>query len=189
AQLSSLWSIPFFVFFPFLMVACLPANLAERYRFVVPMLLGGFCVVALLLAPTMKRYTLSIGRSNSAIPIEQIAEAVQARWSALTDKPLRIVAGENNFLANGVSFYSADRPYAVQSAQLAITPWVTPSDIEQDGAALLCETAALRADCKQLAEGLLGRVDAREVFTVTMPGGAPAPDEREYQVYFRLPGT
>jgi hypothetical protein len=162
AQLSSLWSIPFFVFFPFLMVACLPANLAERYRFVLPMLLGGFCVVALLLAPTMKRYTLSIGRSNSAIPIDQIAMAVQAKWNALTDKPLRIVAGENNFLANGVSFYSND---------------------------VLCETAALRADCRQLAEGLLGRVDAREVFTVTMPSGAPAPDEREYQVYFRLPAV
>jgi 4-amino-4-deoxy-L-arabinose transferase-like glycosyltransferase len=187
AQLSSLWSIPFFVFFPFLMVACLPANLAERYRFVVPMLLIGFSIIALLLAPTMKRYTLAIGRSNSAIPIDQIAASVQTRWSALADRPLRIVAGENNFLANGVAFYASDRPYAVQGAQLAITPWVKPADIEQNGAAVVCAGDQIRLDCQQLAEHFLGRVDARQVFAVQMPAGAPAPEQRGYQVYFRLP--
>jgi len=187
AQLSSLWSIPFFVFFPFVLVACLPAQLAERYRLVVPMLLGGFCVIALLLAPTMKRYTLAIGRSNSAIPIDAIASAVQGKWDALTDKPFRIVAAEDNFLANGMTFYAPDRPFAVQSAQLAITPWVTPQDIERDGAAVVCSSSDVTPDCQQLAERFLGRVDARDVFSVVMPAGAPAPEQRGYQVYFRLP--
>jgi len=187
AQLSSLWSIPFFVFFPFLMVACLPADLAERYRFVVPLLIIGFSIIALLLAPTMKRYTLAIGRSNSAVPIDQVAMGVQSKWRAISDQPLRIVAGESNFLANGVSFYSDDRPYAVQSAQLAITPWVTPQDIERYGAAVVCDSELFRADCQQLAEHFLGHIDTRAVFIVDMPAGAPSPEQRGYQVYFRLP--
>jgi 4-amino-4-deoxy-L-arabinose transferase-like glycosyltransferase len=45
AQLSSLWSIPFFVFLAFPIVACLPAQLAERYRTVLPMLIGGFAIM------------------------------------------------------------------------------------------------------------------------------------------------
>ena len=187
AQLSSLWSIPFFVFIPFLMVACLPASLAERYRAVVPMLLGGFCIIALLLAPTMKRYTLAIGRSNSAVPIEDVALGVQAKWNALTDKPLRIVSGESNFLANGMTFYAPDRPYAIQSMQLAITPWVAPLDIPRDGAAFVCYGGAVRPGCQRLAEHVLGRIDAREVFVVQTPAGATGPGRRGYQVYFLLP--
>lgn len=189
AQLSSLWAIPFFVFIPFLMVASLPASLAERYRTVVPMLLGGFCIIALLLAPTMKRYTLSIGRSNSAIPIEDVALGVQAKWRALTDKPLKIVSGESNFLANGVTFYAPDRPYAIQSMQLAITPWVAPQDIPRDGAAFVCFGSRIRPGCQNMAERVLGRIDAREVFVAERPAGTTGPTRREYQVYFLLPAA
>lgn len=187
AQLSSLWSIPFFVFVPFLMVAALPRPLADRHRLIVPGTIAAFGVIVLLLAPTMKRYTLAEGRSNSAVPIERVAKAVQQKWRAHAKRPLRIAGGETNFLANGMSFYARDRPYAIQAQQLAVTPWVTPEEIERDGAVFVCNGGEMRPDCRQMAQRLLGRLDVREVFEVPMPKGAPGEPKRAYQVFMRMP--
>ena len=185
AELSSLWSIPFFVFFPFIMVSFMPKSLAERQRVVVPVVITVFCAVALLLAPTVKRLTLENGRSNSAVPIERIAETVQAKWRARAKRPLRIVAADANFLANGVAFYASDRPYAVQGLQWRITPWVRPRDVQRVGAVLLCETGP--APCEQAAQRILGRIDASEAFQVPSPAGAGGPASRAYRLYMRLP--
>ena len=185
AQLSSLWSIPFFVFLPFLMVSFMPKSLAERQRIVVPAIIVVFCVAALLLAPTIRRLTLENGRSNSAVPIETIAETVQAKWRAQANRPLRIVASDANFLANGVAFYASDRPYAVQGLQWKITPWVRPGDLQHAGAALLCDAATVQ--CEKAAQRFLGRIDVSEAFEAPSPAGAGGPANRAYQLYMRMP--
>ena len=189
AELSSLWSIPFFVFIPFIMVSFMPKLFADRRGIVLPVLIGLFCFVALAWAPTIKRYTLEIGRSNSAVPISYIARTVQEKWREKAQKPLVLVAAETNFLANGTAFYASDRPYAIQGMSLTITPWVTGQQIVRDGGVMVCLGLNPRPACELAAKRMFGRIDARAIFIAKSPRGAIGPKARGYQILMRLPAS
>lgn len=167
AQVSSLWAIPFFVFFPFFLVAMLPRVLAARQRFVVPIMMAIYAGSLLLLAPSIETRTLRQARGNSATPLTAIAEGVEARWRVLAGTPLGIVAGDS-MVANAVSFYAVDRPYAVQQSSLELTPWVTREDIERTGGLYICSTSPVDR-CRADALKLFGRVDAEDVLQVPGP--------------------
>lgn len=186
AQVSSLWSIPFFVFLPVLMVLCLPAPLAARRRTIVPVVLGVYAVCLMAAAPVIERVALAGARSNTAVPLDAIADAVEATWRARAGSRLAIVAGETAVLANGVTFYAADRPYAIQNRSLALTPWVTREDIERMGAVYVC-TDRRPERCQRAARSLLGRVDAEETVSVAAPAGAGGPEQFDLTLHLRLP--
>lgn len=186
AQVSSLWSIPFFAFLPFLMVLCLPAPLATRRRIVVPIVLAVYAVALFIAAPFIERAALAGARSNTAIPIRAIAGEVEAKWRARAGTRLAIVAGERSILANGIAFHGADRPYAIQDRSLARTPWVTRDDIDRLGAAFVC-TDRSPERCRRGARSLLGRIDEEDKVSVAVPDGAGGPERIELILYFRLP--
>ncbi|WP_198174151.1 glycosyltransferase family 39 protein [Mesorhizobium xinjiangense] len=186
AELSSLWAIPFFVFLTFAMVLCLPGPLAARYPKVVPPFLALYAVLLLVAAPFVRQETLDVARSNSAMPITTIAEAVQATWRERTGRKLAIVAGEANFLANGTAFYASDRPFAIQGHSFAQTPWVSQDDIARDGAAGICHARKSDGCMKRMAK-LFGRIDGKARITVPAVEGAGGPQSWIFDVYFRDP--
>lgn len=188
AVLSSLWSIPFFVFLTFAMVLCLPASLATQYTKVVPLFLGIYGIALLVAAPFIRQETLSIARASSAMPIQPIAEAVERAWRERTGQRLTIVAGEANILANGTAFYASDRPYAIQGHTLAATPWVTREHIARAGAAGICFARKSQA-CKKQMEKLFGRIDGKARIVVPAVEGAGGRPRWVFTVYFRDPET
>jgi 4-amino-4-deoxy-L-arabinose transferase-like glycosyltransferase len=185
AQVSSLWAIPFFVFMPFFLVTLLPGELAVRQKFVVPAVMAVYGATLLALAPSIRERTLQEARGNSATPVEVIADAVQSRWHAMTDKPLAIVAGDD-MVTNGVSFYAPDRPYAIQQSSLELTPWIAAEDIERAGGAYICVLSP--ADiCRAKAMKLFGRVDAEEDLQVPVVAGARGPAHWDAILLMRYP--
>lgn len=171
ARVSSLWSLPFFVFLPFPLIALLPQELAKRNRRRVPIVVAVYGLVMLMSGPFVRESTLAEGRSNAAMPIEQIANDAERLWREAVGKPLKVVGGEFQLFANGTAFYGPDRPFAIQVNSLALTPWVSPQLVAQDGAAYICRTAPL-AVCRQIAIALFGNVDQEIPFTVPAPAGA-----------------
>lgn len=170
AQVSSLWAIPFFVFLPFFLVTLLPAILAARQKFVVPIMIAIYAASLLTLAPWIKERSLQRARGNSATPLDMIAEAVQAQWRNTTGKPLPIVAGDN-MVANAVSFYAPDRPYAIQQSSLEFTPWVTGDDTQKMGGVYICVLSAID-ECRAKTIELFGRIDVEQNLRVPSLIGA-----------------
>ena len=156
ARVSSLWSLPFFVFLPFPLIALLPRELARRNRRRVPFVVALYGLVMLVSGPFVRESTLAEGRSNAAMPIEQIATDAERLWHEAVGKPLKVVGGEIQLFANGTALYALDRPYAMQVNSFALTPWVTPQMVARDGAAFICQAASL-ANCRVIATRLFDR--------------------------------
>jgi 4-amino-4-deoxy-L-arabinose transferase-like glycosyltransferase len=187
AQVSSLWAIPFFVFIPFFLVALLPCELASRQKFVVPAMIAIYAVALLLLAPSIRERSLERARGNAATPLAAISEVVQARWHAATGKTLGIVASDS-MVANAVSFYAADRPYAIQQSSLELTPWVGAGDIEASGGAYICALGSVDA-CRAQALELFGRIDAEEALQVPVDFGTAATPAWTGTLLMRFPAA
>lgn len=185
AQVSSLWAIPFFVFLPFFLVTLLPAKLAARQKFVVPIMMVVYAASLLTLAPWIKERSLDRARGNSATPLDMIAETIQAQWRDATGQPLPIVAGDN-MVANAVSFYAPDRPYAIQQSSLEFTPWVTGDEARKKGGAYICVLSPIE-ECRAKTMELFGRVDAEHNLRVPAMAGANASPVWKATLLMRYP--
>ena len=78
-------------------------------------------------------------------PGRQVAEIVTRAYRERTGAPLVYVGGDN-FIANNVAVYSADRPHVVVNADPALSPWVDAADLTRRGGVLVWgegEAAAL----------------------------------------------
>ncbi|MBX3582556.1 MAG: glycosyltransferase family 39 protein [Rhizobiaceae bacterium] len=186
ALVSSLWSIPFFVFIPFFVVALLPRELTSGRRLLAPIAIGAYAVILLVLAPVVRGQSLAASQHNSAVPISGIAQAAQTAWYQVVDGRFAIVAGQSNLYANGTAFYAPDRPYAIQGQSLKLTPWVTKGDIAREGAAFVCN-AASQERCEAAATALFGRVDQAVPFSVPAPAGAKKTTNWEMVLLVRNP--
>lgn len=188
ARISSLWSIPFFVFLPFPLVALLPRELASRNGGRVAAIIAIYAAGMLATGPFARESVLAEARSNAAMPIEQIADNVQTLWHEAVGRPLRVVGGENALFANGTALYTPDRPYAIQANSLVFTPWVSQLNIAQDGAAYICY-AASAAGCRDMATSLYGGVDQEIPFSVPAPVGAGGENRWDLVLLIRRPAA
>lgn len=186
ALVSSLWSIPFFVFVPFFVVALLPRELTSGRRLLAPIAIGAYAAILLLLAPFVRGQSIAASQHNSAVPIAAIAQAAQTAWHQAVDGRFAIVAGQSNLYANGTAFYAPDRPYAIQGQSLTFTPWVTEGDMARHGAAFLCN-ASSQERCEAAATELFGRVDQTVAFSVPPPLGAKKTTDWEMVLLVRKP--
>ncbi|MET0597642.1 MAG: glycosyltransferase family 39 protein [Mesorhizobium sp.] len=185
AELSSLWSIPFFVFIPLLLVALLapaPGPLRLDRALIA---LAIYTAAVLSASPLIERRTLATARGASALPVDRIADAAQDEWHRATGRRFAIAAGDG-MIANAAAFYATDRPYAIQQASLALTPWVTAEDIARDGALYLCSTESDEV-CRRQALALFGRIDRELMLEMPAPAGAGGPALHTVPLFFRLP--
>lgn len=187
ARLSSLWSIPFFVFLPLAMVGIFAAALPTRRRLALPAVLAALTAAAIVIAPMERSVLLTKGRGHAATPLVEIAHAADRIWRETNhDTPLRIIAADWNIFANATAFYAPDRPFAIQDQNLALTPWVTVDDIARSGAAYLCQQGAA-ADCHVAATKLLGKVDETRPFSAGKPAGATVEAPTDFVLLIRRP--
>ena len=83
-------------------------------------------------------------------------------WRRVTDKPLRMVAGESD-LAYGVAAYLPGRPSAFPDFNRRLGPWVDAARLKRDGVAIVCQAADPTCGMPAAALGLTGPRTEAEV--------------------------
>ena len=86
---------------------------------------------------------------SAEVHSRQLAAEVEKMWRATSDKPLRLVGG-NQDLAYGVAFYLPERPSVFPYLLPREAPWVTDARIAREGLVILCVQSV--RECVQQAE-------------------------------------
>jgi hypothetical protein len=108
-----------------------------------------------------------------AFPYRELATSVTELWRSEYHTPLKYIGGETK-TANGVSFYSPDRPSSFVNLEYARALWITPAKLEQDGLIIACvhEDAACLSKASNFLRGHWKQTSlkiAREVGKRRMP--------------------
>jgi hypothetical protein len=108
-----------------------------------------------------------------AFPYRELAASVTDLWRSETHTPLKYI-GADTHTANGVSFYSPDRPSSFVNLDYARALWVTPAKLEQNGLLIACvhEDAACLSKASNFLRGHWKQTSlkiAREFGTRRMP--------------------
>ena len=108
-----------------------------------------------------------------AFPYRELAASVTELWRSENHTPLKYFGGEAS-TANGVSFYSPDRPSSFVNLDYARALWVTPAKLEQNGLLIACvhEDAACLSKASKFLRGNWKQTSlkiAREVGKRRMP--------------------
>jgi len=130
--LLSLWNTP--------SLNLLPVMLLGSPRLALPraalMRLAGVAVAFTLLAvaasPVIAYVILWRGVENDAAYGRLVMQAAETEWHAVTDKPLRLVAGPF-VLASTAAFYGTDRPSTFADFSSYLSPWADAARIARDG--------------------------------------------------------
>lgn len=135
AKMLHMWASPFFI-------CAAPLYLASRqpdaqqlhvrrftWAWVLWMLLPLSLFMIMALLGPQKKHKLD----RTSYPGTEIAKALTRQWHAQTGQTLAIVAGEE-FVAGTVAHYSADRPSVFYDADFSESLWLTPRQVEQEGA-------------------------------------------------------
>lgn len=175
SRLKSTWSFPFFNLIGVVLFLQLRTRIGRGplRRFVLA--LAG---VALLFGASHLAYKLNSTRSKTAFDGPALALAASRAWEAKFDAPLRIVAG-NHVLSAIVSSYGRGRPSMLVDGDFRLSPWLTPADVREAGALLVCEEGVRCAAAELLgssapAEVQRVSIDGRHFLLHLMPPGAAA---------------
>ena len=141
-------------------------------------LAGGAAVAVTLIMLAGAPFAGSVMASKKAgpsfaFPYRELAGYVTELWRSENHTPLKYIGGEAK-TANGVSFYSPDRPSSFVNLDYARALWVTPAKLEQSGLLIACvhEDAACLSKASSFLRGHWKQTSlkiAREVGTRRMP--------------------
>ena len=183
ASISTLWSIPFFAFVPVLFILLLPEQTTRNWRTTVPVTMAGYAAVLLVATPFIYSQLAARSRSNSFVPVREIAAQADAFWSEHVATPWKIAGGEN-FLSNAATFYAPDRPMGLQGMSLQLTPWLNAADITTNGILLLCREGD--EGCMAAARQVAGAIDAEKTVVVAGPAGS-SPETHSIRLMLKKP--
>jgi 4-amino-4-deoxy-L-arabinose transferase-like glycosyltransferase len=93
-------------------------------------------LITLVLAP-IARATMTAKKTGPSytFPYRELAASVTELWRAETHTPLRYIGG---YAANGLAFYSEDRPSSFTNLDYGRALWVTPDKLKQRGLIIAC---------------------------------------------------
>lgn len=139
SRLKTTWAFPFFNLAGIALLIGWPIAVGsvQLRRFSV-----GLVLIVAVGAGGHLAYKLASDRSKTAFDGQALADAVTRRWHAVTDAPLRVVAGDHIVTAI-VSQYATARPAMLINGDFAISPWLSPDDLRRHGAAFVCPQAAV----------------------------------------------
>jgi len=157
SRLKTTWAFPFFSLAGVVLFRLLPTRVDARamQRFAI-----GLALVTLFIAGVHLAYKTGSERSKTRFDGPGLALAVQAHWDQAFDTPLRIVAADH-ILSAMVSQYAPDRPSMLVHGDFTVSTWLTPAQLQRDGAAVLCrgEFACLRPIAGEDREPIVLEVD------------------------------
>jgi 4-amino-4-deoxy-L-arabinose transferase-like glycosyltransferase len=170
-------------------------------------LAGGLILFLLIASPIVGVASFKIKARFATRPKDEIADAVTAAWHRQFGKPLRIVAGDEDY-AIAVPFYSDDHPSYVigfDERVLAdfglpmsggragfvprLSPWSSIAAIDRDGLAIVCAEEAWHSTsgCVQEAVQWVGRTGLQFELTAAEQHYWFAGPAYRFQVFFLPP--
>jgi hypothetical protein len=121
----------------FLMQLAAPLNAGRCFRLSSAVALA-ITLGAAAAAPIEREIVGRIGNDKGMIdPQHELASRVTELWHAETGAPLRHAGGTIRY-ANGISFYSKDRPSAFAGLDFSRAAWLTPAKLKQEGLLIAC---------------------------------------------------
>jgi 4-amino-4-deoxy-L-arabinose transferase-like glycosyltransferase len=159
-EITSLWTMSAWALLPVVLLSS-PLIALDR-RAVVAALAAAvvFPVVMVAAAPLIAGLVHRGGGAPAAMHSRLLADRVAHEWRRVTDKPLRMVAGESD-LAFGVAAYLPSRPSAFPDFNRKLGPWVDAARLRRDGVAIVCVVADAGCGLPATALGLTGtRIEA-----------------------------
>jgi 4-amino-4-deoxy-L-arabinose transferase-like glycosyltransferase len=136
-QVTSLWMMPAATLLP---IVLLSSSLVVIQRKAAVTLLAAAVIWPVLMVIAAPGIAMAIhlqGVARHAAHYRFLAGALEERWSASTNKPLKIL-GSDDYLANGILFYMSGRPLVYYVTAPALSPWVNEARIAREGMALVC---------------------------------------------------
>jgi 4-amino-4-deoxy-L-arabinose transferase-like glycosyltransferase len=134
--LLSVWNIPALNLLPVVMLASprviVPRVAVQRIASVVIVL----TLLIVAAAPVVAFVILKRGVENDAAYARLVMQAAEREWRAVTDKPLRLIAGPF-VLVSSAAFYGADRPSTYADFSRYLSSWVDDARIAREGIAVM----------------------------------------------------
>jgi 4-amino-4-deoxy-L-arabinose transferase-like glycosyltransferase len=154
-EITSLWTMSAWALLPVMLLSS-PLIALDR-RAVVAALAAAvvFPIVMVAVAPLIAGLVHRGGGTPAAMHSRLLAERVAHEWRRVTDRPLRMVAGESD-LAYGVAAYLPSRPSVFPDFNRKLGPWVDAARLRRDGVAIVCAAADAGCGLPATALGLTG---------------------------------
>jgi 4-amino-4-deoxy-L-arabinose transferase-like glycosyltransferase len=169
ARINATWLVPNATLLPIALVALAPA-VFDRAAWKNAAIAAG--AVALVLpiihAVMLMRPSTRDGRvTRITWPQQEITARMRAIWQRERGTPLHAVMGLE-WTAGLVALNGKQQAFVVPTGQLALTPWVTQSDIDRHGALVVWDSTMppplAERVTKELAPVVAGRIVAKERF-------------------------
>lgn len=137
AGLRDMWGTPMWNLSGLIVVAFLSPLSTEKWQRLLRSVAGFIVIVAclaLLNNLVVSHYTHKPGRTQW--PDNAMAADLDAQWQKYTHRPLHLIAGDS-WIAGLVALHTQGHPDVFIKGDRRFSPWVTPTEIKQDGVLLL----------------------------------------------------
>jgi 4-amino-4-deoxy-L-arabinose transferase-like glycosyltransferase len=161
AKMLHMWASPFFICMAPLWLALREPVRPQAGRFVRGWAAWVALSVLIFAAAALFGPQAKHKLDRTSYPGREVAQALSAQWRHETGQPLAIVGGEP-FVAATVAQYAPDRPTVFYDADFSESLWLTPEQLERDGAVLVWpvgrgEVAHPPADSREQVAALQAR--------------------------------
>ena len=135
-----MWGTPMLSLVGLLIVALAPGRLDHATLKRLTVMAGALLVAvpAIYAADTLIEPRLTGTPKRQGWPQAEMNKRFQTLWLSQTHRPLRIVAG-NFWVAGLVALSPNDMPSILTNGDMALSPWITPERLKQQGALLVWE--------------------------------------------------
>jgi 4-amino-4-deoxy-L-arabinose transferase-like glycosyltransferase len=154
-EITSLWTMSAWALLPVVLLSSPRMALDRRPVVAAVAAAVVFPVVMVAVAPLIAGMVHRGGGTPSAMHSRLLGQRVAHEWRRVTDRPLRMVAGESD-LAYGVAAYLPSRPSAFPDFNRKFGPWVDAARLKRDGVAIVCVAADAGCGLPATALGLSG---------------------------------
>jgi len=174
-EITSLWTMSAWALLPVLLLSS--PLIALDLKPVTATLAAAvvFPIVMVAVAPFIAAAVHRGGGTPAAMHSRLLAQRVAHEWRRVTDRPLRMVAGESD-LAYGVAAYLPGRASAFPDFNRKLGPWVDAARLKRDGVAIVCVATDPTCGMPAAALGLTGPRTEAEVTRTYF--GTPGPTGR-----------
>ncbi|MGH6664921.1 MAG: glycosyltransferase family 39 protein [Pseudolabrys sp.] len=158
-DLNPIWTMSALILVPVILLS--PASLAvpRPATTTVAALAVAMPLVMLITAPAIALAIHLAGPNPVSAQAQLLAARVDQEWRRTNDRPLRIVGGDFG-IANATMFYLPGRASAYPVLEPETAPWVTPAQIERDGAVMVCEIIHGERACTPVIQQAIDKVIA-----------------------------
>jgi 4-amino-4-deoxy-L-arabinose transferase-like glycosyltransferase len=98
-----------------------------------------FTLLAVAASPIVAYVILKRGVENDAAYARLVMQTAEREWHAVTDKPLKLVAGPF-VLASTAAFYGTDQPSTFADFSPYLSPWADAARVAHDGMVIMVAT-------------------------------------------------